>query len=88
MISKEELKKAGKAYDRGEMPISAWTRHAFIATVKARLGYVPEWVKYLPKIRMYDYLTESGVYPTGNCRKYRLTKFFMVDIKKIMAHCA
>ena len=47
MISKEELKKAGKAYDRGEMPISAWTRHAFIATVKARLGYVPEWVKFI-----------------------------------------
>lgn len=87
MITEKELQKAYQAYGRGEMPISRWTKAAFVSVVEEALGFVPDWVRTLPKIRMYDFLKESGIYITGNRRKYRHTVFFMVDIAKVSQNC-
>ena len=88
MITYSELRQAKVAYDRGELPISRWTKAVFVLAVQEALGFVPDWVKALPKVRMYDYLVETGVYVTGNRRKYRNTTFYGLDVSKILKHCA
>ena len=88
MITYSELRQAKVAYDRGELPISRWTKAVFVLAVQEALGFVPDWVKALPKVRMYDYLVETGVYVTGNRRKYRYTTFYGLDMSKILKHCA
>jgi hypothetical protein len=88
MTTNNELKKGRLAYACGEMPITRWTKAIFVAAVEKALGLVPDWVKALPKIRMYDYLVPTGVYVTGNCWKYRHTTFYKVDIRKVLRNCS
>ncbi len=87
MIPYSELKQAKIAYSRGELPISRWTKAVFLSAVQEALGFIPFWVKSLPKIRIFDYLVETGVYVTGNRRKYRHTTFYAVDIAKVLRNC-
>ncbi len=87
MTTYSELRQAKLAYDRGELPISKWTKALFVAAVKEALGFIPDWVKSLPKIRIFDYLVKTGVYITGNRRKYRHTTFYAVDIAKVLRNC-
>ncbi len=78
-----ELRKTYLAYERGEKPITKWNKRAFVYAVERELGSVPEWVWSLPKRCVYDYLVQTGVYITGNRRKYRHTTFYRIDIKKV-----
>lgn len=84
MISRKNLEDAFKAYKRGEMPISRWSKKVFLAVIQKELGYVPDTVKAMPKVRIYEYLIKAGVYPTGNCRKYRYTVFYRVNLSRII----
>lgn len=88
MTTYEELLKSKQAYARGEMPITRWTKAHFVAAVEAALGFIPDWVQTLPKRRIYDYLVKTGVYVTGNLRKYRYTVFYMVDVAKVLRRFA
>ena len=86
MVTDNDLQKAHHAYERGEMPITKWSKVAFVDAVERALGIVPEWVRTLPKRRMYAFLMETGVYITGNKRKYRHTVFYGVDIQKVSGY--
>jgi|P1105metagenome_2_1110788.scaffolds.fasta_scaffold22535_3 hypothetical protein len=78
-----ELRKAYHAYERGEMPITKWSKRAFVYAVERELGVVPGWVRTLPKRRMYEFLLQSGVYVTGNRIKHRHTIFYRLDVQKV-----